>query len=143
MKKASKTILIGRSHECDIVLDHPEVSGKHAVLILTLTGTYQIQDLGSTNGTFVNGQRIEGRVDIQPGDKVVLGSYEIPWQEYFEKDITSKGLGSDNPTRATRYGHTSEKTKRLLLWMSIVIVILGIGLYLFYKYVMDPSLKSP
>ncbi|MGQ9863331.1 MAG: FHA domain-containing protein [Bacteroidia bacterium] len=142
MKKASKSILLGRSQECDILLDHPEVSAKHAILILTVTGTYEIQDLGSTNGTFVNGQRIEGRVEIHPGDKVVLGSYEIPWQEYFEKDIPAKGLGSDSPTRATKYGHSGQNAKRTLLWIGIVLVILSIGLYLFYKYVMDPSLKT-
>jgi pSer/pThr/pTyr-binding forkhead associated (FHA) protein len=58
----------------DIVLTDPEVSRQHARLILTDTG-YQIQDLGSTNGTFVDGRRLGGeQVVLVPGVIITMGS---------------------------------------------------------------------
>src|SRR5262245_63705293 len=60
---------IGRSAECDVVLTVRRVSGHHAQ-VLRLGGMYFIEDLGSSNGTFVNGQRIERRTPLQPGDRL-------------------------------------------------------------------------
>lgn len=50
-------ILIGRSSDCQLLLDDDYVSTRHARISRTPTG-YQVEDLGSTNGTFVNNQRI-------------------------------------------------------------------------------------
>ena len=65
---------IGRDPISDVVLNDPEVSRQHVRLTLTEDG-YTVQDLGSTNGTFVDGNRISGEpVVLQPGQKVSLGS---------------------------------------------------------------------
>lgn len=65
---------IGRDPISDVVLNDPEVSRQHVRLTLTEDG-YTVQDLGSTNGTFVDGDRISGEpVALQPGQKVSLGS---------------------------------------------------------------------
>ncbi len=68
------TITIGRDPMSDISLNDPEISRYHAQLIQTDTG-YQIQDMGSTNGTYVAGQRLAGEpVLLSPGVEVAFGS---------------------------------------------------------------------
>ncbi|HFE66417.1 MAG TPA: FHA domain-containing protein, partial [Chloroflexi bacterium] len=65
---------IGRDPISDVVLNDPEVSRQHVRLTLTEDG-YSAQDLGSTNGTFIDGDRIGGEpVTLQPGQKLSLGS---------------------------------------------------------------------
>ena len=66
------TIVVGRSHTCDVVLDEPTVSGVHAALML-FGGQWFIADRASTNGTRVNGRRVWGTAEIRPGDKVSFG----------------------------------------------------------------------
>lgn len=65
-------ISIGRDTSNDIVINVAEVSRKHARLILK-GGGYVLEDLGSTNGTFVNGQRIIAPHVLRPGDVIMLG----------------------------------------------------------------------
>ncbi len=67
---------IGRSVECQLSLDDPLVSRRHAVLKLE-RGDVVVQDLGSRNGVLVNGQKIEGRVQLRAGDKVLIGNQEL------------------------------------------------------------------
>lgn len=70
----SRTTTIGRDPMADVVIVDPEVSRQHVRLFLTDDG-YQIQDLGSTNGTFINGQRLAGdKRLLQPGQEILLGS---------------------------------------------------------------------
>ncbi|MCP4421218.1 MAG: FHA domain-containing protein [Chloroflexi bacterium] len=65
---------LGRDPVSDVVLNDPEVSRQHARFSQTETG-YQVQDLGSTNGTFVNGERLESEAaDLEPGFTVSMGS---------------------------------------------------------------------
>lgn len=65
-------ITIGRDQSSDIVINIPEVSRKHARLRQE-TGGFVLEDLGSTNGTFVNGQRLSGPHSLRPGDTIMLG----------------------------------------------------------------------
>lgn len=71
-----ETMTLGRDPECDHPLDYPMVSWRHARLSRE-DGQVTVEDLGSTNGTFVNGQRITGAVVIEPGDVIGLGSYSF------------------------------------------------------------------
>src|SRR3954454_1010589 len=57
---------------CDVVLHDPEVSRRHAALRESASGL-AIEDLGSTNGTFVNEVRVTGVVALNDGDKLRLG----------------------------------------------------------------------
>jgi ABC-type multidrug transport system ATPase subunit len=71
--------VIGSSSECDVVVDRPTVSGRHCRLTRTPEGDF-VEDLGSSNGTYLNGQRVEGRVVVRPGDRVTLGKrVPMPW----------------------------------------------------------------
>jgi len=65
-------ILIGRSSELDMVLVEDMVSRKHA-RISSRAGTLEIEDFGSTNGTFVNGEKIS-KARLREGDRVLIGT---------------------------------------------------------------------
>lgn len=71
-----ETITIGRTSEADIVLDNPSVSRIHAVVELDNGGNY-ITDIGSTNGTWVNGVRIGSRALLAANDQVMIGKFEL------------------------------------------------------------------
>jgi FHA domain/DUF1707 SHOCT-like domain len=64
---------IGRDAACDLVLPHPSVSRWHAGLKRGVTG-WMLDDLGSTNGTLLNGWRVREPVPVQPGDQVSFGA---------------------------------------------------------------------
>jgi len=67
-----RAFILGRSRSCDVVLSDDTVSRSHAVLRRTAEG-WSIRDLGSSNGTWVNGEPIERTRIVVPGDAVVLG----------------------------------------------------------------------
>src|SRR3954449_1830163 len=65
---------IGRSAGAEGRLgDDPEISRQHARLSRNPQGQLVVEDLGSTNGTYVNGQRIAGATTLNPGDTVQMG----------------------------------------------------------------------
>lgn len=70
--KREKQIVIGRSTELDMVLAEDMVSRKHAK-ISTQGGKVFIEDLGSTNGTFVNGEKIK-QIRLKEGDRILIGT---------------------------------------------------------------------
>jgi hypothetical protein len=70
---------IGRSRDCDIVLDDVGISRRHAE-IRPGADDWTIADLGSTNGVSVNGRDIRGAHRLHPGDRVELGSTEIVFE---------------------------------------------------------------
>jgi pilus assembly protein CpaF len=67
---------IGRGDACKIRLRHNEVSERHALLAVRPDGAW-IEDLGSSNGTFVDAERVEGRRRLLPGQHVGLGPYVL------------------------------------------------------------------
>lgn len=67
--------VIGRSTDGDITIPSPEVSRRHAEIVPLADGSFEIRDLGSTNGTWVNGQRIT-RAVVRPGDRIRFGGFE-------------------------------------------------------------------
>src|SRR5262249_55558486 len=72
--------LIGRAPDCQVVLDHPTVSARHARLFLR-DGQYFVEDTQSTNGTAVNGLAISGPVGLKSGDLVQVGEVHILFQQ--------------------------------------------------------------
>jgi pSer/pThr/pTyr-binding forkhead associated (FHA) protein len=65
-------ILIGRAPECTLVLEDDYASGRHARLSLQ-HGTWMVEDLGSTNGTFLGRNRVQDPVPIAPGEPIRIG----------------------------------------------------------------------
>jgi predicted component of type VI protein secretion system len=68
-----QSLALGRAVQNDIVIADPRVSRKHATLLVQ-RGCCWIGDEGSMHGTFVNGQRLAGRQELQAGDAVQIGS---------------------------------------------------------------------
>ena len=71
-------LTLGRSRDCDIPIDDPSVSRRHAELHRDSDG-FTLVDLGSTNGTQVNGRKID-RVPLQNGDRITLGQTELRFE---------------------------------------------------------------
>src|SRR5689334_5934194 len=69
---AKDVLTIGRDVSADVTINDPEVSRTHIRLTAQADG-YMIEDLGSTNGTFINGQRVSGSKLLRPGDTLGLG----------------------------------------------------------------------
>jgi hypothetical protein len=71
--------IIGRSRQCDVVLEDPNVSRQHAE-IRPRGGSWAISDLGSTNGSVVNGRRIDGTEVLKPGDEIEIGTSTMTFE---------------------------------------------------------------
>ncbi|MEE9554055.1 MAG: SpoIIE family protein phosphatase [candidate division Zixibacteria bacterium] len=84
------TYIIGRDLECDLVIEDDTVSRKHAKIEIVNEKKIKLTDLGSHNGTTVNGKRIESPVSLKQGDIFALGRIEL---EFTTADI-SKTKGS-------------------------------------------------
>lgn len=74
------TCTIGRGVTCNIVLDFPGVSRSHAMLQPGPGGGYLIADLRSTNGTYLNGLRLEQVAPLRDGDKIELGTIALTYR---------------------------------------------------------------
>lgn len=68
--------LIGRSTECQLSLDDPLVSRKHAMITIGADGVF-VEDMGSRNGVLVDGVKIEGRRRVVDGSKITIGSQDM------------------------------------------------------------------
>lgn len=126
--KADQPLLIGRSRG-DLVLDDPLVSGAHC-RIVTRQGRFVLQDLGSTNGSMVNGRRVQDVV-LKPGAEIRLGNTRLI---LFGEDVDS-----DQGARSgTRSGGAWLITEELLTSEEGNVATLGQGLTLppsFHAYV--------
>jgi len=72
--KEGKTVTIGRGEAADVRLDNVAVSRQHATLTLR-EGAHFLTDLGSVNGTIVNGRRVKGTVTVTEADRVQIGKF--------------------------------------------------------------------
>lgn len=89
-------MLVGREVECAIALRSGHISRYHAKLNVSNSGVY-IEDLHSTNGTFVNGERIKGRVKLNIGDEVCFDDLRFR--------LTSSAAGDEAATQLTPKKH--------------------------------------
>jgi two-component system, cell cycle response regulator len=126
-------VTLGRGAECSIVLQDESVSRIHAEIVRHETGNAVIRDLGSTNGTFVAGQRVK-EAALNQGDKVLLGrrtilKYEIydqldaTYQKKIYESSTRDGLTGIYNRRYFNQRIISEISfaKRHSIWLSLLI----------------------
>lgn len=117
---------IGRSADCEISIPTEEVSRRHAMLKLAADGVV-VEDLGSANGTFINGERVQ-RGTLKPGDELRLDNVRfmlvVPGQEITAAAKTSA------PTQATAPAAKSSRPLPLIVGgvVALIVVIVG-GLY--------------
>lgn len=76
LRFSQSEVSIGRDAACGIVFDNPGVSRLHAVITLDGDGGVLIADRQSSNGTYVNGKRVE-RSALRPGDRVEIGKFTL------------------------------------------------------------------
>jgi phosphoserine phosphatase RsbU/P len=93
-----RRVTIGRASSNDIVLSDQFSSGCHAVVVPTERG-FALVDQGSKNGTFVNGRRVSGEVELARGDEVLIGSTRF----YFDRDFQP----SVETVEGTTFTHSS------------------------------------
>lgn len=93
--------VVGRSTDCQLSLDDPLVSRRHAVLRIRRDGV-TVQDLGSRNGVLVNGVKIDGERELTAGDKVSIGSQEMVLQGADEPHQLTTSANEEVYRRATQ-----------------------------------------
>jgi hypothetical protein len=77
---APEGAVIGRSRDCDVVLDDSGISRRHAYIHPAAEG-WAIEDLQSTNGVLLNGERLRGAQPLRVGDRIELGSTELVFEQ--------------------------------------------------------------
>jgi len=85
------SVLIGRASGCDLPMPHPSVS-KHHAMIFRQNNALFIKDMGSTNGTYVNGQRVE-QAPLNNGDVVQIGPFQLVYDSRQQNLAGSRKLG--------------------------------------------------
>jgi predicted component of type VI protein secretion system len=93
--------VVGRSTECQLSLDDPLVSRRHAVLRVRRDGV-SVQDFGSRNGVLVNGAKIVGERELAAGDKVSIGSQEMVLHAAADANPHATVVGEEVYRRATQ-----------------------------------------
>jgi pSer/pThr/pTyr-binding forkhead associated (FHA) protein len=127
-------MVIGRAADCDHVIDVPMVSSHHARLARTFDGVW-IEDLGSANGTFVNGRRVEGKVAVKSGDAINLGTYSLVLSVAPREDVVLERLAAPEArpsTAATLQPTTLATVPRLALLLAMaplagILIVLLLG----------------
>ncbi|MDC0739738.1 FHA domain-containing protein [Polyangium mundeleinium] len=95
--------VIGRSADCQLALDDPLVSRRHA--LLTVRGdSVTIEDLGSRNGVSLNGTKIEGPQKLSHGDHITIGGQEMVLENIPEEGLSSvpESIAFGHPRSAAR-----------------------------------------
>jgi hypothetical protein len=83
----NKQYTLGRNTDNQISIAQPQVSGRHAIITVVSDNVLVLEDVGSTNGTLVNGVRIK-RMLITPNDRVVLGDVPVSLTNLFTTNVT-------------------------------------------------------
>jgi class 3 adenylate cyclase len=94
-------VSIGRAPDCDLVLDYPYISRVHA-RIERQGKDYLLVDSGSTNGTFVNGRRVEQMQMLASGDEIAMGDISIGFMQTLAGQATTtffRPAAADSPIR--------------------------------------------
>lgn len=123
-------VLIGRVAECDVVLYEQGVSRRHC-RISTEGGRYFVEDLGSSNGTRLNGTAVTGKQALMDGDQVSLGPVGFV---FMAEEATEPGSGAeDDSTRIVSVmPDASSKVRGALMGLGVVAALglMGVGYWL-------------
>jgi predicted component of type VI protein secretion system len=135
-------VIVGRDTSNQVAINDAEVSRKHARFSLH-RGAYMLEDLGSTNGTFVNGQRLTSSMVLNPGDSVSFGEnivlvYESAYDPNATAISSAKAFKTEAkaqkpapaPAPAPVYsgqvpaGPAAKPKRKFPLWLILVILLL-------------------
>jgi len=98
----NQTTTIGRKPNNHITIDNLSVSGKHAHVITIVEDSF-LEDLGSTNGTYVNGKLVKKHI-LESGDNITFGTFQMTYQSYstgtdqsFQQTMMAGNSGNSRP----------------------------------------------
>lgn len=98
------SIIVGRDTGADVLIDNPSVSRRHAEIRLGDDG-WVVEDLGSSNGTFLDGSKIDGPQSIGLGDEIGFGKFTIVFGKALgESESPARPGSSGGPARAATMG---------------------------------------
>jgi ABC-type multidrug transport system ATPase subunit/pSer/pThr/pTyr-binding forkhead associated (FHA) protein len=117
-------VLIGRSSECDLVLDDNMVSRKHARLFQK-DGKVWIEDLNSSNGIFLNGRKVSGKQPITEKDKLLIGLYSFALSGTLVDLKKEYAISADNISKVFSNGHTGLQNTSLKFPYREFIALMG------------------
>lgn len=89
-------LFVGRDLSNDIVINDPEMSRRHSRLYIQ-GNSYVVEDLGSTNGTSVNGQRLMGPYPLRPGELITFGEHVTMMFDAVQPDAAATVVGQMHP----------------------------------------------
>jgi uncharacterized protein YxjI len=103
MFNIDREMVLGRA-DTDVLADDPDASRRHAVVRQTTTGL-EVEDLGSTNGTWINGARIDRPMPLSPGDVLKVGGLSLrvedeaapPWTQAPAQEAPAAGMPPPQP----------------------------------------------
>ena len=131
-------MVIGRKPECNIQLDEKMVSGQHAEITI-LPDEIHLKDLGSTNGTIVNGKEVK-ETTLKTGDQVSIGNYKLIFVrehgETEDPDATMVVSSRDKTIPMSKPVDKGDKRSSggLIIVITLIILILvGAGLLIMYQ----------
>jgi hypothetical protein len=102
--------ILGRKPGNDIVLDTMVISGQHCAFDLVGVADVFVEDLGSTNGTYVNDRMVKDRTRLSDGDVIAIGPYRIKYLQASEEPSTFGGTQSFMPDGAEMQGGFTVET---------------------------------
>lgn len=135
-------LLIGRKPDCDLVLRDDKCSGHHAEIVFE-DGRHVLRDLGSTNGTTLDGRPVQDVV-LSPRDVFVLGRVRIV---YRSADAAAAGVGDDADLQvgrvdASRLARTGQRRGSLVLTLLFGAVLIAGGLFAWRTFVADETVEG-
>lgn len=122
--EAKKEVLIGRSTECDLVLDDVMVSRKHA-RISQKDGKNWIEDLNSSNGVFVNGKKIAAKQVLSGKDQILIGLYSFTLSGTVLDLKKEYAISATNISKVFANGHTGLQATTLQFPYKEFIALMG------------------
>jgi pSer/pThr/pTyr-binding forkhead associated (FHA) protein len=126
---------VGRVKGNDIVLDHQSVSGSHGELVLRGDQDVYIRDLGSTNGSYLDGKKV-AESPVQPGEVITFGEVQLKLEgarkmqshdKHLEQGVKLGDLGAAPKGPAKGFTKKSDKTGRYFAIAGVVVTIILIG----------------
>src|SRR5688572_19998070 len=122
-----------------------DVSGDHAQLMIGDDGKFQLTDLNSRNGTFLNGTKIAGTVPVEPGSKIQFGKggpeVKIVYQPAAKKAGATRVMLAQVQQQMESERAEAQKSKKTMLIVVAVVAVLGIGGVVTFGLVSSRSAK--
>ena len=114
-------LTIGRSEDCDIHIDDPEISRHHASVVLHNAGVW-IQDAGSRNGVFVDEKRVVRPVELRANSAMTIGEYGFVVEL---EEISPDDPSIVRPAKKEKTNFRPPKQQRInVIWASVILILL-------------------